>query len=172
MNEVIDNQERNIIFEVIENSLTENDAFEKEIIYIQNYKDLGYLVLNSSEGGKGNKGNIPWNKGRSGHLSEKQLQSLSNSHIGNTSGHKGKKHTEESILLITLKNKERKDRGWINPRKKKVYKYNKDRLLLITYSCLEEAGTKENVSPTSVGEWCRQEKRPNNDFIWSYVELV
>ena len=53
-----------------------------------------------------------------------------------------------------------------------MYKYNKDRVLLVTYSCLQEAGTKENVSPISIGEWCRQEKRPNNDFIWSYVELV
>jgi hypothetical protein len=95
-----------------------------------------------------------------------------NIYIGRVSTNKDRKHSDETKQIISLKNKERKDRGWVNPRKKKVYKYNKDRVLLVTYSCLQEAGTKENVSPTSIGEWCRQQKRPSNNFIWSYVKLV
>jgi len=168
LNEIIDEQERNIIFEVIEKELTEKNAFEKEIMYIQEYKNNGYNVLNVSEGGKGNKGHIPWNKGKKNHLTKEQKNLLSNSHKGKVSGNKDKNHTQQTKELISLRIKERKEKNWHNPRKKKVYKYNNDNSLIIEYSCLEEAGINENVSPTSIGEWCRGKKKPRNGFIYSY----
>jgi predicted GIY-YIG superfamily endonuclease len=172
LNKVIDDEERNIIFEVIEKELSEIDAFNKEGEYIQKFKDLGYSVLNLSEGGKGNKGNIPWNKGKKGHLSEEQINLLSLSHLGQISPRKGVIVSEETRQKIILGNKKRKERNWINPRKKTVYKYSNDNVLLATYVSLEEAGLKENVSSTSVGEWCRKEKQPRNGFVYSYTKLT
>jgi hypothetical protein len=82
-----------------------------------------------------------------------------------------KQHSKETKELISLRNKERKEKGWNNPRKKKVYKFNSDNILVAEYSCLEEAGIKEIVSPTSVGEWCRKEKIPKNGFNFSYKKI-
>lgn len=171
LNDVIDNQERKILFEVIENKLEENIAFEKEIFYINEYKKLGYTVLNISKGGKGFKGNTPWNKGKTNVYTDDQLKKLSDSHLGQVSGNKGKNHSEKTKQLISLKNKERKEKGWISPKSKKVYKYNNDNLLLTVYLSLVDAGKKENVSPSSVGEWCRNKKKPKNGFKYSYFEL-
>jgi predicted GIY-YIG superfamily endonuclease len=171
LNQVIDEQERNIIFEVIEKELSENDAFEKEIIYIQNYKDLGYDVLNISQGGKGYKGNVPWNKGKKNHLSEEQIKNLSESHLGQGKGEKRKNHSNKTKKLISLRNKEKIEKGWKSPNRKKVYKYNIDNALLNEYACVTEAALKENVSPSSVGEWCRKTKQPRNEFFWSYKKL-
>ena len=172
MNNVIEEKKLKVMFKVIESNLTEEEAFLKEKELISNYTEKDYTILNSTEGGKGPTGRTPWNKGKVNVYTDEHLKKLSDSHLGQVSGNKGKKHSDKSKQIISLKSKERISKGWVNPKKKKVYKYNKDRVLLVAYSCLEEAGTKENVSSTSIGEWCRQEKRPSNDFIWSYVELV
>ncbi len=171
MDTVINCQNNKVMFELIEEKLSEKDAFDKEVEYIKHYKNLGYNVLNLSEGGKGHKGNIPWNKGKKEAYSQEQLNNLSKSHIGLTSGMKGKNHSQASKNLISLRNKERSEKGWNNPRKKRVYKYTSDNLLVKQYSSLMDAATQESVSPTSVGEWCRKEKKPKNGFIYSYSEL-
>lgn len=171
INQIIDEQERNVIFEVIEKELSEEDAFNMEIVYIKKYKDLNYNVLNISEGGKGKTGCIPWNKGKSGHLTTKQLFSLSRSHTGQISPMLGKQHSIETKKLISIKNKERKNSGWVSPKRKTVYKYDNNNVLLASYSSLIEAGLKEGSSPTSIGEWCRKDKQPRNEFFWSYDKL-
>ena len=171
MNSIINKKDGQIIFEVIDSELSEDLAFSKEIIFIKIYKDLGYNVLNTSEGGKGYKGNIPWNKGKVNLYTKEYLDKLSKSHIGKIGGMNGKNHSEDTKALISLRNKERKDKGWINPRKKKVFKYTKDNELLAVYSDLSEAANKENVSPSSIGEWCRGEKNSRNKFIYSYISL-
>lgn len=171
MNDVINCQKHKIMFELVEEKLSEKNAFEKEIEYIKHYKSLGHNVLNLSEGGKGYKGNIPWNKGKKEVYSQEQLNNLSKSHIGLVSGMKGKTHSQTSKALISLRNKERSERGWSNPRKKRVYKYTSDNLLVNQYSSLNDAAKQESVSPTSIGEWCRKEKKPKNGFIYSYSEL-
>jgi hypothetical protein len=171
MDTVINCQNNKVMFELIEEKLSEKDAFDKEVEYIKHYKNLGYNVLNLSEGGKGHKGNIPWNKGKKEVYSQEQLNNLSKSHTGLTSGMKGKNHSQTSKNLISLRNKERSEKGWSNPRKKRVYKYTSDNLLVKQYFSLMDAATQESVSPTSVGEWCRKEKKPKNGFIYSYSEL-
>lgn len=169
INTVIDDQKGKIIFEVIDEGLSEKQAFDIEIEYIKQYKELGYTVLNLSEGGKGNKGYVPWNKNK--RYSKEHIAKLSKAHQGNVSGMKDKKHSDETKILLSLRNKERRDRGWISPIRKKVYKYTSDSLLLAEYSSVEEAAKQENVSPSSVGEWCRKEKQPKNGFVYSYSEL-
>lgn len=169
LNDVIDNKKIKVIFEIIEKGLSEKEAFEKEIEYIEHYKTLNYNLLNISKGGKGNKGQVPWNKGK---FYTKELKiKLSNSHLGKIGGMKGKKHSEKTKELISLRNKERKDKNWINPKSKKVYKYNSDNILIAVYNSLQDAAKFENVSPTSVGEWCRKEKQPRNKFFYSYIKL-
>lgn len=132
MNTVIEEDNEKVLFKIIEENHTKSSAFLREIELIQEHKDKGLNVLNMSDGGKGPKGHIPWNKG-----------------------------------LIFKKEKEKKP-----SRKKEVYKYDSDNNLLIVYTCLVEAGNRENVSPTSVGEWCRKTKIPRNNFKWSYTKLV
>jgi hypothetical protein len=171
MNHVIEEKNLKVMFKVIETDLTEHEAFLKEKELISNYTKRDYTILNSTEGGKGPTGRIPWNKGKVNVYTDKQLKKLSESHIGKVGGMLGKNHSTETKNLISLKNKERVDRKWLNPRKKKVYKYNNDNSLIIEYSCLEEAGIKENVSPSSIGEWCRKEKKPKNGFIYSYLKI-
>jgi predicted GIY-YIG superfamily endonuclease len=164
INDIIDNKGEKVIFEVIDKELSEKQAFDIEIEYIKQYKDLGYIVLNLSEGGKGNKGNTPWNKNKT--YSKEHVIKLSEAHKGKTSGMKDKKHSDETKVLLSLKNK-----GLVSKKRKKVYKYDGDTLLLAEYSSLKEAAKQENVSPSSVGEWCRKEKQPRNGFVYSYSEL-
>ena len=171
LNDTIDNLGKKVAFEVIEERLSEEEAFEKEIQYIQKYRDEGYSILNVSEGGKGNKGNVPWNKDKKGIYSEEHLKKLSISHKGQVGGMKDKKHSEETKRLISIRNKERKERGWINPKGKRVYKYTSDNKLLAEYNSLHHAAECENVSPSSVGEWCRKKAQPRNKFIYSYIKL-
>lgn len=172
MNDLIENQlGGKVLFEVIETGLNKEKSFSREIELIEEFRNKNFIILNISEGGKGPLGQIPWNKGKSNVYTEEQLKNLSESHIGKIGGMLGKKHSTETKNLISLKNKEKVDRKWLNPRKKKVYKYNNDNSLINEYSCLEEAGTKESVSPTSIGEWCRKEKKPKNGFTYSYLKI-
>jgi len=138
--------------------------------YIQKYKDLDYLVLNISEGGIGNTGSIPWNKGKI--MNNEWIKMMSTAHIGSFGDMTDKHHTQETKDIISLKSHKRKERGWRNPRKNKVYKYTLDGKLIIVYSCLEEAAFKENTNSTSIGEWCRGTKKPRNNFTWSYKEII
>lgn len=137
MNEIIDKTENNVIFEVIDEKLSEKDAFNREIFYVKNYKNKGFNVLNLTNGGKGN----------------------------------NKERSVSTKMLLSLRNKERSEKGWISPNRKKVYKYNIDNVLLAEYNSVTEAALKENVSPSSIGEWCRKDKSPRNNFNWSYVKL-
>ena len=169
MNELIDIKLKGkVLFQIIEDNLSQEEAFDKEIQIINKCKLEKFNVLNISEGGRGNLGNIPWNKGEINIYSEVHIEKLRLSHLGKVSGNKGNVHSVETKNILSLRNKERKERNWKNPKKKKVYKYNNDNILLAEYSCLEEAGKIEVVSPSSVGEWCRKEKNPKNGFIYSY----
>lgn len=168
MNDVIDNRNEKIYFKIVEKDLPETEAFSKEIDLILFYKGQGYNVLNISEGGKGFKGCKPWNKRE---FTDEHKNKLSIAHMGNMGGMCGKKHTKETKELLSRQSLERKHRNWQNPRKKIVYKYDRKGNLLNTYSSLGHASIEENVSPSSVGEWCRGEKKPMNGFIYSYTKL-
>lgn len=52
--------------EIIEENLTENQAFQKEIELIALYKSQGYCEANIASGGLGRAGCKPWNKGKTG----------------------------------------------------------------------------------------------------------
>jgi hypothetical protein len=172
MNDLIENQlGGKVLFEVIETGLNKEKSFSREIELIEEFRNKNFTILNISEGGKGPLGQIPWNKGKSNIYSKEYLKKLSESHIGKVGGMLGKTHSNKTKNLISLKNKERVARKWLNPRKKKVYKYNNDNFLINEYSCLEEAGIKESVSPTSIGEWCRKEKKSKNGFTYSYLKI-
>lgn len=170
MNTVIEDEKEKVNIKIIERGYTEKEAYKREQELICMYRWNGFNVLNIADGGKGPFGRNPWNKGVKNPFTEEQLKKLSTSHIGQGLGRKNP-HTEKTKQLISLRNKERKERGWINPRGKKVYKYDKDNNLLKIYTNLQEAGINENTSPSSVGEWCRKEKQPRNNFIWSYEKL-
>ena len=171
MNNIIEIQKKKVLFKLLEKEkYTEKEAYLKEIELIKEYKQKGYTVINKSEGGKGYKGNIPWNKGKK--MNEEYSERLSKSHIGLPSNRKGKKCTEEQIQRIIEGNKKRKERGWINPKRITVYKYDQADNLITTYSHLKEAVIAENTTPSSIGEWCRGEKSPRNkNFKWSYQKL-
>jgi hypothetical protein len=172
MNNLIENKTGGkVIFEIISDNLSEEEAFNLEIKYIKEYKEKGYTILNISEGGKGNKGYIPWNKGTKGIYTETHISRLSESHKGNSGGMLAKNHSNNTKELLSLRNKQRTERNWSNPRKKLVYKYDEQGTLLKVYSCLRQASLEENVSPTSIGEWCRKVKVPRNRFTWTYTKL-
>jgi len=169
MNKLIDHKvDGKVLFVIIEKELSEKVAFEKERELIHYYKMSGYNVLNIADGGKGYTGMIPWNKGKIDVYNEEQLKRFSEAQKGRESSFKGKKHTEESKKLISQRNIERKNKGWINPKIKKVYKYTKDYILIATYTSADEVSKVENVSKTNVVKWCTNKHNPKNGYIYSY----
>lgn len=168
---VIEVQKKKIMFEVIEKGYTEEEAFNREVILVKEYRERGYNVLNLSNGGKGHNGYKPWNKGKT--MSKEFREKLSEAHLGIPNKDKGCSRSKETKEKIRIGNIKRKERGWVNPRRRAVYKYDLNNNLLVEYTCLKEAGEKEGVSFTSIGEWCRGEKKPRNkSFIWSYDNLI
>ena len=56
MNEIIDIKKGKIHFSLLEKNLTKEEAFSKEIEYIERYKNLNFTILNKTDGGIGQKG--------------------------------------------------------------------------------------------------------------------
>ena len=56
MTDVIDNKKQDIIFSIIAKDLTKEEASQKEIEYIEEYKNLKFTVLNKTIGGIGQRG--------------------------------------------------------------------------------------------------------------------
>lgn len=63
----------------------------------------------------------------------------------------GKRHSTKTKNLLSLKNRERKEKRFVSSFCKRVYKYDKNNNLLKTYSSLTKASLKENVASTSLG---------------------
>lgn len=104
----------NIVHEILYTGLSENEAKEKEIELIAFYKSKG-LSLNTTDGGEGCKGIIPWNKGikvpyeksnklKGCTLSEEHKRKLSETHKGKSSRGRGWKMTEEQKELLRRAN--------------------------------------------------------------------
>jgi len=73
---------RNIVVDIIEENLTEQEAFEREIFYIKKIgrRDLGLgSLVNLTNGGEGVNGNSSPNKGKT--MSDEQKKKISLSHI-------------------------------------------------------------------------------------------
>jgi hypothetical protein len=171
MNDIIDFKKLKVVFEIIERGLTKEESFLKEEHYIRLYKELGFTLLNLTNGGKGVKGRSPWNKGLKNPYSEEQLKNLSISHIGISNSSKGKTKSNSFKLKISKKNKERIGKEWNSPKRKNVLKYSKEMELISTYTSLRHASQFENAHPVTIGEWCRGEKNPRNGFIYKYQNL-
>lgn len=82
----------NYVVEIIEENLTEQEAFKKEIELIKSYKEKGWCEANLTDGGEGVSG---WK------ASKEQRKK-------NSESTKGKKHSEESKRKRSLKLKGRK----------------------------------------------------------------
>ena len=80
----------NIDIQIVENNLSEKDAFEKEIKYIQQYTEMGHPLTNMTKGGEGSSN---WFE----HLSDEEKQKhreISKSFIG-------RKHTDETKIKMS-----------------------------------------------------------------------
>lgn len=168
MNDVIEVKKSKVLFEIIERGLTKEQAFNKEEYFVKFYKQLGFKVLNLTEGGKGVKGKSPWNKGLKNPYTDNQLKNLSIGHLGIPNLSKGKTRSDSLKLKISEKNKERIGKEWNSPKRKNVLKYSKTMELIDTYTSLRHAAKVEKVHPTTIGEWCRGEKIPKNGYIYKY----
>ena len=101
----------NIKIDIIENNLTEEQAFQKEIFYINYYKKQGCNLTNISKGGEGSSG---WFDSLSDEEKEKHRE-ISKSFLG-------KHHTEETRNKMS---KSAKGRKMSEETKKKISKYRK-----------------------------------------------
>lgn len=166
MNSVIQSGEK-ILFRIIEGPYTQEKAIEREIQLIKEYKEKGFELKNKAEGGRGMKGCIPWNKGMK--MPEGHCKKLSISHMGQKSWMKGKKHTPESIELIKKNNDERKEKGWRNPRKKKIYQYSVDGKLIAEFDSANEVIKTVKGSKSNIHSLCNGSRsNPGYGFFWSY----
>ena len=94
---VVPPRERRII---LKNNLLECQAFmlERTLIRFWGRKDNGTgILINMSDGGEGNSGRDPWNKG-------KEVQSISEKMKGNTNGKHQTRETKEKKRLALLGN--------------------------------------------------------------------
>lgn len=80
-------------YEVLEDNLTENEAFELEKFYITYLNFLGFKLCNLTEGGEGSSGHIfkP---------TQEWIDKKSKAQIGENNSFYGKTHSEESKLKI------------------------------------------------------------------------
>jgi hypothetical protein len=170
MNDLIENKGCKVHFKVLEENLSEFEAFLKEEELISFCKEEGFNVLNISEGGKGNKGMQPWNKGIV--MPEWIVEKFRAANKGNAP-FRGKFHKDETEKLISLRNQERKLRGWVNPKKKKIYQYDSELKLINIHNSSEEAATSiGSKDKTSIGRRAKSENlTPLRGYIWSYKLL-
>lgn len=87
----------NIKIEVIESNLSEQDAFKKEIFYIEKFKSEGHQLVNLTSGGDGSS---DWYS----YLSEEEKEK----HKEKSKSFLGKKHTKETKMKMSEKAKGRK----------------------------------------------------------------
>lgn len=110
------------VVEMIEENLTEDQAFAKEIELIKLYKSQGFCEANFTDGGDGasglnhseeikkriseaNKGQIPWNKGKTGVYSGESLKKMSEETKGEKNSQFGKTPSKETRKKLSDANK-------------------------------------------------------------------
>ena len=87
------------IIEILANWDTEDEAFSHEILLISCFKDMGYTLANKTNGGEGQSGMTPWNKGKSWDLDIKEKISLTKK--GTPAWNKGIPLTEDCKQKIS-----------------------------------------------------------------------
>lgn len=94
---------------ILKNNLTEDQAYRHEMymIFIFGRKDIETGILrNLTDGGEGAKGNIPWNKGKTGVCPEHQKEmnrKMMNDRYSNGFSVKGENNPRAKIWKITFK---------------------------------------------------------------------
>lgn len=171
MRDVIVNQKFKVLFNVIETGYNEKDGYLREIEVIKLYKERGYTLLNNSAGGKGNSGNIPWNKGLK--MSTEACLKLSKAKKGVPSTRIGIPVSAEAKINIAYSNRQ-KLKSSHDKLKKKIYRYSLNGDLLAVYEFIfDEVLVKEfsSSSTTIIRRCISNNGEQYKGFIWSYLKL-
>ena len=165
----------NIKIDIIENNLTEEQAFQKEIFYINYYKKQGCNLTNISKGGEGSSG---WFDSLSDEEKEKHRE-ISKSFLGKhhteetrnkmSKSAKGRKMSEETKKKISLSNIGRK--GTTN---KIVYVIINNKIIKIYNSkkeCIKDKN-KIGVSEYYIEKSLKKYKNINYELNKRYGDVI
>lgn len=152
-----------IAVNILHDNLDEQTAFDLEVWYIREYRDIiGYDLCNINDGGEGNthsketrkklsearKGKEPWNKGKKGKSpTEETRKKMSEANKGKPPWNKGKVDvfSEETRKKISESNK---GRTHSEKSKDKIKKSKKDKMVHII--CLNDKKIYESITMTSL----------------------
>ena len=176
----------NIKHEVLFTNLEESRAKRLEIELIRHYKLLG-ISYNITDGGDGYLGYSPSKETRAKMRAAKIGKPLSNSHkeklsksrMGRIGTMRGKHHSVETKLKISLSRKGKKYNRRLPKeeitkiyrkaqRCKEVIQYTKDGLAVNTFSSISEAASYISTSPSHVSECCRGKLKTLKGYIWRF----
>jgi len=147
---------------LLEKNLTEEEAFKKEIYWINRIGRLKLnngLLINLTDGGEGSSGRIPWNKGLKDIFSEQVRKKISETHKGNTYK-RGKKSSKETIeKMINTKQelgqfKPFNTRSVINTKTREIFK------------TVEEAAKSIGIKRTTLNAKLTGQNKNNTNFLY------
>lgn len=145
------------LVEILARWETEKEALEHEVFLIKTFRELGYTLVNITDGGQGISGVT-----RSTETREK----LRKANIG-------KKHSKATKTLLSSRLKELKIMPSEEARKKATLKNNRKVVCVntgVVYDSLKEASEKTGANRSHLSAVCQGKRKTTKGLTFSYVE--
>jgi len=160
--------------EIVEDKLSFNEAFEKEIIYINKYKRFfeGGILCNIANGGNGGNLGKEVNLKKSIKLQGHKLSEETKNKIRIKS--LNKKISSETKKKMSEKHKQIKTGNWLqtkghlNGRAKPILQFDLNNNFIKEWDCAIYAVNALNLNKSSVCEALKGSQKTSGGFIWKY----
>jgi len=146
--------------------VSKKEIKNREIFWIQHFKENGFEILNGNNGGGGPV-----------ELTDEQKNKLSESRIGDKNPFYGKSHSTKSLKKISDNNA----KYWLGkklPKKmienlveinsKSIIQLNKNNILIKNWNSITEASISLNVDASSIVKVLKNKRKTAGNYVWKY----
>jgi len=160
---------------------------EREIYWIKHFDStnpkIGYNLSLGGEGGNvGEEAYVKIGKKLRGRKKPKGFgekiskalkgKSKSKNHVDNVAkAIRGKKKSKEIVKQMSETTKKLYENGFVNPNKKRVYQYTKNKEFVRFFDSVTEASSHIGCSRESIRNNCLGKSKSSQNYIWSYKKI-